>query len=264
MSALRAVAVVAAAVLSAACSHAESARDRGTRQAQLAVARELAARGAWSGVVGMVERIHARGGRSAETLTLRGVAYREQQLLDEAEADLRDAVAAGPAYAPAHAALAVLHDTRGEYDKGERLHRRAVELAPDDGAILNDWGFSLFLRGKHTEAVEVLRRATVLAPHDHRIRNNLGFAHARTGDFQRAARAFDMAGTPAEARNNLGFAYEAAGNLTQAYEAYAEAVRLDPGLRRARANLEHVARLLNRAVPPLPADAALSAAPRTP
>lgn len=244
----RSAAAVVVLLLSA-CAH-EGQRARNVQRAQLALARELAARRAWTDVVRTVDRIHADGGRSAETLTLRGVAYRELRLVDEADVDLRKAVALGGEYAPAHAALAVLLDVRGDGGAAEPYHRRAIELAPEDAGILNDWGFSLFLRGRHAEAVAALRRAAELAPLDRRIRNNYGFALARTGDFTRAARQFDLGGTRAEAHNNLGFAYESAGNLPQAFDAYLAAARLDPSSQRTRANLEHAAHALNRAVPP--------------
>ena len=60
-----------------------------------------------------------------------------------------------------------------------------------------------------------------------------------------------MAGGQAQAKNNLGYAYQVASNFAQAFELYVEALRLQPGLTRARKNLEEVARRLGR---PIPAD----------
>jgi tetratricopeptide (TPR) repeat protein len=59
-----------------------------------------------------------------------------------------------------------------------------------------------------------------------------------------------VGGSPAEAKNNLGFAYQSAGNLPRAFDLYVEALRLDPGLTRARQNLREVAKQLERPVPP--------------
>ena len=218
-------------------------------RAQLALAHELAARREWPSVLQAVERMHAQGSRTAETLTLRAAAYRGQGVPAEAEADLRAALALDSRHAPAHAALAVLLDLAGKVDEAERHHRRALELDPENPQYLNDWGFALYVRGRTREAIEVLRRAAEGAPLVARHRNNLGFAYARFGDFVRAAEQFSLAGPAAEARNNLGFGYELADNLPQAFEAYLEAVRLDPRLRAARSNLAHLAQRLDRAMP---------------
>jgi Tfp pilus assembly protein PilF len=219
-------------------------------RAQLALAHELAARRDWPSLMQAVERMHAQGKRTAETLTLRASAYRGQGLTEEAQADLRAAVAMDARHAPAHAALAVILDLKGKADEAERHHRRALDLDPDNAEYLNDWGFALYVRGRTSEAVEVLRRAIDGASLVSRHRNNLGFAYARSGDFVRAAEQFALAGPRAEARNNLGFGYELADNLPQAFEAYLEAVRLDPSLKPARTNLAHVAQRLHRPLPP--------------
>ncbi len=235
-------------VLLLACAGANRQRD--LARAELAVTRELAAHHHWQAVLASVQSLHARGMRSTETLTLRAAAYREQSMLDDAEADLREALKLDGGYAPAHAALAVVLDLKHAGAEAEGHHRKAVELAPGNASYLNDWGFSLYARGKYPEAVAALRRATELAPAEPRYRNNLGFAYARTGDFTRAEQQFTLAGTSAEAHNNLGFAYETAGNWRQAFEAYSEAVRLDPTSDRARENLAFAARKLDRPIPP--------------
>ena len=58
-----------------------------------------------------------------------------------------------------------------------------------------------------------------------------------------------MGGTPVEAKVNLGFAYERRGDLANAYALYEEAVKLDPGSKRARSDLAHAAAILGRPAP---------------
>src|SRR5207244_4095567 len=108
---------------------------------------------------------------------------------------------------------------------------------PENATYLNNLGFSLYLRGKSREAVEIYIRAARLAPTTRRVRTNLGFAYAAIGDMPRAAREFQLGGTPAEAKNNLGYAYEQHGDLPRAYDLYSEAVRLEPRAQRPRKNL---------------------------
>jgi Flp pilus assembly protein TadD len=235
-------------VLLLACAAASKQRD--LARAELAMTRELAARHEWPAVLASVQSLHTHGLRSPETLTLRAAAYREQGMLEDAEADLREALKLDRGYAPAHAALAVVLDLKHAGAEAEEHHQRAVEIAPGNASYLNDLGFALYARGKYPEAVAALRRATELAPAEPRYRNNLGFAYARTGDFTRAEQQFALAGSSAEKHVNLGFAYETVGNWRQAFDAYSEAVRLDPTSDRARENLAYAARKLDRPLAP--------------
>ena len=81
------------------------------------------------------------------------------------------------------------------------------------------------------------------------MHNNLGFAYARLDNFEKAEEHFKLAGPPAQASNNLGFVYEAQGDDEHAYEYYYLAVKQDPLLQPARANLARVCERLGRLVP---------------
>ncbi len=234
--------------LLAACAHAR--RDP-VSDARRALARELVDRGDARAALPVADALCREHPGDAGALLLRGIAYRELGLMDEAGRDLRAAISHDASRAEAHSALAVLYDREGKHDEAAQHHVRAVELAPDEPRYLNNLGFSLFARGKTREAIGAYERGIRLAPADLRLWNNLGFAYAVTGDFTRAAQSFGMGGTRAQASNNLGVAYELKGMLAQAFERYAEAVRLDPGLATARSNLASVAEALGR---PLPAD----------
>ncbi len=234
--------------LLAACAHAK--RDP-VSEARRALARELVARGDPRGALPIADALCRESPGDAGALTLRGVVYRDLGLVEDAERDLRAALARDAGSAEAHSALAVLCDRRGRHEEAAVHHARAVELNGDEPRYVNNLGFSLFARGKVREAIAVYERGVRLAPADPRLRNNLGFAYAVAGDFARAAQSFAMGGSPAQASNNLGLSYELKGLLAQAFERYAEAVRLDPALSIARSNLAAVAEALGR---PAPAD----------
>ncbi|BDG08487.1 tetratricopeptide repeat protein [Anaeromyxobacter paludicola] len=236
--------LVLAALLALGCAHAPP--QQGGYVARKAMAAELVRRGDWSQAFPLVQSLHAEDPADADVVALRGIVYREQGLLKEAQADLEEAVRKLPRSAAAHAALGLLYDRVGRTGESIAEHRKAVELVPGNAGYLNNLGFSLFAHGRARDAVPVLQEALRADPTQPRIRNNLGFALARTGDFAGAAEQFQMGGTPAEAKNNLGFAYERQGNLAQAYQLYREAVRADPALERARANLDHAARKLGK------------------
>jgi Flp pilus assembly protein TadD len=218
---------------------------------RLAVAAQRLDQRDWSGAIQAVEPLPERADDRVAALTLRGIALREKGLLDEAAADLTDALKLNEDWAPTHAALAGVYNLRRDVERAAVHHGRAVEIEPENARYLNDLAFSLYVRSKPKEALPLYQRALRAAPDDRRIRNNYGFALARTGDFSRAAQQFELGGTAAEAKNNLGYAYEQAGNLPQAFDRYVEALRLDSTLRRAHSNLRHVAQQLQR---PIPAD----------
>lgn len=245
----RSLAVLSAIVVLAGCATTRRAAPGGVAGVRLAVARDLVERRQYGDALAAIQAIHQSDGRSAATLTLRSLAYRGQGLTGEAEDDLREALRLDRDYAPAHATLAILHDEAKRWSDGEAHHKRATELDPLKASYLSDWGWALYQQGRTQDALTRLQQAVRLDPMPTRYHNNLGFAYARAGDFTRASQQFAVGGSPAEAKNNLGYAYELAGNLAQAFEAYSDAVRLGPGLERARANLEEVARKLKRTVP---------------
>jgi Flp pilus assembly protein TadD len=211
---------------------------------------ELVARGDFNNAFAHVDQLHRERPGDAEVLTLRGTIFRERKLLDEAEADLRAALAAEPKSAEAHAALGILLDSTGRGMEADGHHRKAVSIDGKHPGYLNNLGFSLLIRRKTREALEVLQRSARLDPTNRRLRTNLGFAYAAAGDLPRAAREFELGAAPAEAKNNLGFAYESRGDLPNAFALYVQALRIDPACQRARGNLGHLAARMNRPIPP--------------
>lgn len=244
------------------CAHRESAAPgSSTFEARRRLAGELIARADWQPAFSYLDELHREQPANADVLVLRATIYRERGLLDEAEADLREAVRFEPKLASARAALGILDDMQRRPADAEEQHRLAVKLEPHNPVYLNNLGFSLFLHGKLTESITYYEQAARLAPMTHRTRTNLGFAYAAKGDLHRASREFEMGGTPVEAKINLGFAYERRGDLANAYDLYIAAARLDPKSGRAHSNLVHLAQVLGR---PLPVEAGPAEAPAPP
>lgn len=245
------------------CAHTAPAAVSATFEARRRLANELVSRGDWQPAFAYVDQLHRELPADPGLLLLRATIYRERNLLDEAEADLREAARLAPTLASVRAALGILDDMRRRPVEAEAQLRLAVNLDPQNAAYLNNLGFSLFLQGKAKEAIHFYELAARLSPTTRRTRTNLGFACAAQGDWRRAAREFEMGGTPVEAKVNLGFAYERRGDLPNAYDLYAEATRLDPKSQRARTNLIHVAELLGRPAPALPEDVTTAGTPAT-
>ena len=87
-----------------------------------------------------------------------------QGRFDEAERELRAAVAEDPALAPAHYGLGVVLAAEGRPAEAVAALRRARELSPDDPEVLNNLGFLVGELGATKEAEALLREARRLAP----------------------------------------------------------------------------------------------------
>lgn len=78
---------------------------------------------------------------------------------DNAETEARAALKSDPASADAHTLLAVVHDQRGDRVKAGELYGKAALLAPEKGAILNNFGTWLCSNGRAAESLAWFDRA---------------------------------------------------------------------------------------------------------
>jgi putative PEP-CTERM system TPR-repeat lipoprotein len=93
----------------------------------------------------------------------------------EAVAELEVVIAARPEDPIALNNLAWLYDEAGD-PRARALAAKAYELAPDNGAVADTYGWILARGGNAAEAERVLRRAVELAPGDAEIRYHLAVA----------------------------------------------------------------------------------------
>jgi Flp pilus assembly protein TadD len=242
-------AAVVLALVATGCASVQTREAESSRQVRLAMAAQLAQQGNWNGAFEIADGVVREAPTDTTALLLRAKALRQKEMPQEAEADLVRVLQIDARQPEAHAELGVLCERAGRPKEALAHHQEAKRLSPFDPRYLNNLAFALLIRGKAREAIPLLGEALRIEPGSTRLRNNMGFALAGAGDFARAAEQFRLGGTPLEARNNLGVAYERSGNLAQAYEAYLEALRLDPSDARTRANLEHVAQETGRPLP---------------
>jgi Tfp pilus assembly protein PilF len=119
---------------------------------------------------------------------------------------------------------------RDEFDK-------ALKVQPKDAELWNDLGYHEYKRGNWSQAEQAYARATELNPRFEKAWNNLGLARGLQSKYPEALAAFEKVVRPAEARCNLGFILLTQNKPQQARELYEEALRLDPGLDKARYGL---------------------------
>ncbi len=75
-------------------------------------------------------------------------------------------------------------------DASERMLRRALELVPDDGTVLDSYGWLLYQRGDLAAAADLLERADRLSPFEPEILYHLGELYLRRGEERRAREKF--------------------------------------------------------------------------
>jgi tetratricopeptide (TPR) repeat protein len=122
----------------------------------------------------------------------RGIAYERNKQWPEAEADLKQALALLPeeprtegekssrAHVLNHLAYSWV-DMGMNIDEAFVMLKKAVELQPRDGYIIDSLGWAYYRLGQYEEAVRELERAVDLKPSDPVLNDHLGDAYWKVG-----------------------------------------------------------------------------------
>ncbi|HUZ91497.1 MAG TPA: tetratricopeptide repeat protein [Methylocella sp.] len=112
----------------------------------------------------------------------RGISYEREKRWPEAEADLLQALALYPDQPLVLNYLGYSWvDQNMNLDEAFDMLRRAVELRPTDGYVVDSLGWADYKLGRNDEAVKQLERAIDLKPSDPVINDHLGDAYWRAG-----------------------------------------------------------------------------------
>jgi tetratricopeptide (TPR) repeat protein len=115
----------------------------------------------------------------------------------------------------------IAFDKLKQFDKSEEDFRKALEISKGDPSVLNYLGYSMIDRGeKLDEALAMVKKAVELKPNDGYIVDSLGWAYYKLRDYEQAVtyceRAVDLnAGDPTIA-DHLGDVYWMAGRKLEA------------------------------------------------
>jgi Flp pilus assembly protein TadD len=124
-----------------------------------------------------------------------------------------------------HAALfyfrGIAYERAGLWNKAEADFRKSLELSPDQANVLNYLGYSMIeKRINLTEAMEMIRKAVELKPNDGYIVDSLGWAHYHLREYDEAAkyleRAVELRPEDPVINDHLGDAYWRAGRRLEA------------------------------------------------
>jgi tetratricopeptide (TPR) repeat protein len=112
----------------------------------------------------------------------RGVDYERAKQWDKAEADFKTALDLYPEQPLVLNYLGYSWVDQGLHlDEAFKMLRRAVELQPEDGYIVDSLAWAHYKLGHYDEAVKLLERAIELKPGDPVINDHLGDAYWRVG-----------------------------------------------------------------------------------
>lgn len=93
-----------------------------------------------------------------------------------AETHFRRAVEANSEDGPSWVGLAAAYDNLGRFDLADRAYDEATRIEGESLAILNNRGYSLYLRGQRAKALSIFRRALSLYPGQPALLNNIALA----------------------------------------------------------------------------------------
>lgn len=95
-------------------------------------------------------------------------------------------------------------ETGSDLDAAEKLARRAMELKPSDGFVMDTLGWVLFKRGSFEESVKILEDAHRLQPDEAIIADHLGDAYYYFRMPERAKRLYEKAAALADEEKKQG------------------------------------------------------------
>jgi tetratricopeptide (TPR) repeat protein len=166
--------------------------DTDVAELRIALSESLARAGRHDESLAVLRAAVAVRPRDEELLFALGAAYERAGQPDVAIMQMKALLAVNPDHAEALNFVGYAYAEQGNrLEEAERLVRRALELKPRSGHILDSLGWVLFRRGDHRRAVETLEQADALAGPDATILEHLGDAYrasARLGDAAQAYR----------------------------------------------------------------------------
>ncbi|WP_378624638.1 tetratricopeptide repeat protein [Nitratireductor sp. GCM10026969] len=127
----------------------------------------------------------------------------------------------------------IAYERLKEWEKAEPNFKTALELYPDQPQVLNYLGYSwVDMNMNLEEAMDLIRRAVELRPSDGFIVDSLGWAHYRLGEYEEAVeqleRAVSLRPQDPVLNDHLGDAYWRVGRKLEARFQWAHARDLEP------------------------------------
>lgn len=146
---------------------------------------------------------------------------------EAAERRLRHAVELDPVNWRAWNGLGQALDRRRSWPEAETAYRQALAIAPDEPAILNNFGVSRLSAGDPAAAADLFARTRKLAPDLKLVETNLRLSLALQGDYDAALAGSGIEQAP-EALNNVGYGALLRGDYPTARTLFLRAIDASP------------------------------------
>jgi tetratricopeptide (TPR) repeat protein len=144
-----------------------------------------------------------------------------------------------------------------KWDKAEPDFRKALELNPEQPQVLNYLGYSWVDMNRNLQdGLEMIKKAVDLRPDDGYIVDSLGWAYYRLGRFDESVveleRAAELRAGDATINDHLGDAYWRVGRKLEATYQWKRALASEPD----EAEVPKIQAKIDKGMPPIEADAA--------
>lgn len=166
--------------------------------------------------------------------------------LGKAVIQYRKAIALNHSYVEAYHRLALVLSALNRREEALDALQRAVQLAPDNVVLRNNFGFELMLSQRWSAAVQQFERAIAVKPSFARAYVNLGLALSKLNRFDDALVVFRTVLPDKDAYYNMGLMYRGQRRYQEAAGAFEHVLGLDPEFTAARKQLEQLARHLDK------------------
>ncbi len=127
-----------------------------------------------------------------------------------------------------HNLRGMAYEQKGLRNEALSSFELAVKANPNNPEYANNLGYLLFKNGEYERATKYLKRAAKLAPDNARIWNNLGLAQCEIGRFDDAYKSFARAHDEFKGHLNIALRLESLGHTSEAIKHLEQAVALQP------------------------------------
>ncbi|MEN8236906.1 MAG: tetratricopeptide repeat protein [Pseudomonadota bacterium] len=170
--------------------------------AQMGLARSLAALGQYKKSIGVLERVLAKREHSGALREL-GKIYLVSNEPDSCIDAYSRVLRKDTQDIPSLNGMGVCHDIKGNHKQAQELYQKALALSPDHWGVKSNLGLSLVLEGKYDTGVSLLSSAADRPNATQRDRQNLAMALGLSGDVEKAAQLYSVDLREEDVRRNL-------------------------------------------------------------
>ncbi len=165
-----------------------------------------------------------------QLLSLEAQILRDAKQLEAAYQVLMQGLEKLPNHADLLYAAGMLADLTGKYEIFEQMMRKVIQVNPDNAQAYNALGYSLLDRNERLEeGMQLVEKAIQLAPDDFAIMDSVGWGHYRLGNIPKSLeflrRAYE-ASTDPEVAAHLGEVLWVKGEKEQAKKVWDDALKL--------------------------------------